>query len=496
MVSPSAIVANLAALVHLARRQPDTAEFDEAARVLVSALGAAPVSFRPAAGGVILNGKWLPSEALGAAHITEYLQAQGIQGLQLSGVTVPDVRALVQVLAAYPGSFATWQDMVASLGSATERVKLSQAATDLPITHEEAAVELTASMSPAFLAPSMPEAPLAQAEYESLEVTRGSTGMVPPPPKPPPPRDTNEDRKRLDRLIAQGRSAISAGDWNALLDVATEYLESVNTAQSEATARMYRLELRRFITRPEIMQLARLAASGARRDQAIAVLRQLGAEATEILMELVVETEQMNLRRGYFVALSRMTEGTDVVVHHLSHPVWYVVRNAAELCGEMEIDRAVPDLARLATHADERVRKAVAVALIKIGTSTTLEPLSRMIRDASATVRTVVLGNLDGDRHRPLAMPVATLLKGEESPEVMREALFALGRMGTPDALMALRNVAQTETKRGGKKARLQAVEALALARSPARPVLAALAEGKDREVAEAAARALAEFPK
>src|SRR6266571_4626538 len=88
-----------------------------------------------------------------------------------------------------------------------------------------------------------------------------------------------------------------------------------------------------------------------------------------------------------FDALTQMTQGTEQLVHMLDHPEWFVVRNVAELVGELGMEEAVPALSRQLGHADDRVRKAAALALAKIGTRSAAEPLRRALRDRSPEVR-------------------------------------------------------------------------------------------------------------
>jgi HEAT repeat protein len=102
-----------------------------------------------------------------------------------------------------------------------------------------------------------------------------------------------------------------------------------------------------------------------------------------------------------------------------------------------------------------------------------------------------VLGNLDGSRARALAMPLAALLQTEEHPDVLREVLRVLGRIGTPDALLALRRVAQGEVRRFGKRIRLQAIESLGTVGPAGAQILRSLAGDADSEIGNAAARAL-----
>jgi hypothetical protein len=481
--SPSSIAANLACLLYLARHHADAEEeIREAARVVLGALGEQPAYVEATLGWISINGKRMPASAPGVEQINNQLLAHSVSRLDLPPrLDLDDVVLLGRTLAAYPGFHASWEEFIASLGSAGQRVTLTRAGTAMSvISYDE------------------PNAPtLVGGRAGALRDEGGLTFPAlaitdfPHPELAKPTRSGSEDPKILEGLIHRGRSADEAGNYPALLDTASDFLRAADQTTNEAAARMYRLELKRVLSRNHIIQFAKLATITNHRDKAIEVLRQMGSDATEILMELLVEADTLSERRGYYSALTRMPDGTKVIIHHLEHPIWYVVRNAAELCGEMGLAEAVPVLARQVGHADERVRKSVAVALNRIGTKDALEPLSRLLKDPSAAIRVQVLGNLDGTKTRALAMPVAALLEAEEDPDVLREILRALGRIATPDALLALRRVAQGELRRLGKRPRTQAIESLAHAGAAATQILRALAQDSDPEIAEAATRAL-----
>ena len=76
-----------------------------------------------------------------------------------------------------------------------------------------------------------------------------------------------------------------------------------------------------------------------------------------------------------------------------------------------------------------------------------------------------------------------------ERPE--EQVLRVLGRIGTPDAMLALRRVAQGEVRRFGKRIRLQAIESLGTVGPPGAQILRSLAGDTDSEIGTAAARAL-----
>ena len=485
--SPSSIAANLACLLYLARHHADAdEEIREAARVVLGALGEQPTDVEATLGWLSINGNRMPASAPGVEQVNNQLLAHSVSRLELPPrLDLDDVVLLGRTLAAYPGYYASWEEFVAALGPTGKRVTLTHAATAIPVIRYNEQ-DLGPSLSGQRTAGLRDESGLIFPALSITDFSSPSRAEV-----ANPTRAGQEDPKILEGLIKRGRSADEAANYPALLDAASDFLSAADQATSEAAARMYRLELKRVLSRNHITQFAKLVTVANHRDKAVEVLRQIGSDATEVLMKLLVEADTLSERRGYYSALTHMPDGASVIIYHLEHPTWYVVRNAAELCGEMGLAEAVPVLARQVGHADERVRKSVAVALNRIGTKEALEPLSRLLKDPSPAIRVQVLGNLDGTKTRALAMPVAALLEAEEDPDVLREILRALGRIATPDALLALRRVAQGELRRLGKRPRTQAIESLAHAGAAATPILRAFAEDPDPEIAGAARRAL-----
>ncbi|MBS1241442.1 MAG: hypothetical protein H6R40_869, partial [Gemmatimonadetes bacterium] len=411
--NPNTVAANLAVLLHQARHQPDAVDaLSEAARVLHLALGGEEFSALTVRGRLEINGRKLSESAPGVRDVNEHLLIHGVRHLVVPVSAGPeDLLTLARVLSAYPGVYADWETMLAALGPTRGRIQVAGAGEDMPLLHysDQEAGPLIGGES-------------AASGVEFLDPLAQDMTLTVPPVEPPDayeagPRpagrtyvDHKEDARRLQELVQAGRSADDAGDMIALLDVARGFLDAADAAAVESSARLYRIELSRMMSRRHLAQFAKLAAIGKHREVAVDVLRRLGAEATEVLMELLVESDSMPERRGLFTAITRMAEGTDIIAHHLDHPAWYVVRNAAELCGELQLAESVPSLSKAARHPDERVRKSVATALIKIGAREGLEALARMLKDPSPAIRLQVLGSLDGHWGRPLAMSLAALL--------------------------------------------------------------------------------------
>lgn len=267
---------------------------------------------------------------------------------------------------------------------------------------------------------------------------------------------------------------------------------------SDATRRrQYSIALKRMYNKALLEAIAEVADHPVDREPALLVLRRAGEDGVEVLLDLLVAAPTIEERRGIFMALTGMKEGTDQLVHMLGHHQWFVVRNVAELAGELGLDEAVPALAQQLEHDDERVRKAVALALAKIGSSAAAEPLRRALRDKSPEVRMQAALGVGGRKSSALAMPLVVAMEEEEDEGVERELILALGRIGSTAAVQALIKFAQPGGRLFGRKPaalRATAVEALRLAATPAAiGTLEGLTDDGDKQVRAAAQSALAD---
>ena len=303
----------------------------------------------------------------------------------------------------------------------------------------------------------------------------------------------------LAALVHHAELALKQRRPDQLLGVITGIVRlEESVPEASGVRRQYAIALRRAYTKTALDALVRLLSEPKYRADAVVALRRGGAGGVEVLMDLLVAAPTMDERRSAFDALRHMTEGTEQLVHALEHREWFVVRNVAELLGELGIDDAVPALARRLEHEDERVRKAVALALAKIGTRAAVEPLRRALHDPSPEVRMQVALGIGGQKSAALAMPLVVAMDEEKDEAVSRELILALGRIGSPDAVQALIKCSQPAGRIFGRKAaslRLAAVEGLRLAATPAaRGTLDGLADDGDKQVRAAARAAVSEL--
>jgi HEAT repeat protein len=264
---------------------------------------------------------------------------------------------------------------------------------------------------------------------------------------------------------------------------------------SEEDRNTYGIALRRILYYETIRQIARYLMDEVFQADLLKVVRRAGAPASKALMDLLVEAPTFAERKAYLAALRLIEEGGDAVASMLRHPEWFVVRNAADLVGELRFQEAVPDLGDTMDHADARVRRAAAAALAKIGTADAVRHLRRALKDPDGEVRVAVAQGVAGRGLGPLTMSLVKAAEEEKDPQVSCEYYRALGRIGTPDAVQALANAVNAGgllKKRRAPAQRVAATEALALAGgNAARDVLLSLRKDRNRDVREAARKGL-----
>ena len=508
MITAHLVAATLASLAHLLRHAPTAREVQD---VTVDHLGRlagtdGPLVIEAGLESLAINGTLVPMESPGASNLNELMLLHGIRRVEFTTPLIADrVMGLCTVLAAFPGTFESFAEVEEASGAGIETgLSLAEAPSDLTF-------ERFTATGP--LLPDPEARPLI--EWEDVIRPAEDGGLLPHPdldgltgfdaePLDEPdrvrltPGDSHEDdfHARLNAILDRGRLAGRTEHWEELLRAALEIIEIEAEAPTEAVGKAIRIELRRLLPKAQLHQIARLASSGGRKQDAIAILRYLGADSTEVLMDLLVDEISMAGRRGYYSALTHMAEGHGVIIAHLQHQTWYVVRNAAELCGEMDLEQAVPELHKQASHEDERVRRAVAGALAKIGSPAAMEPLRRLLTDRSPAVRLRAVSALNPRRARGIVMALVGMLEQESEGEIIKAAALALARIGTPDALQALAAYARPNPKLfglGGRaaEARAWAVEALGQAGPSAEALLRPLLDDDAEPVATAARKAL-----
>jgi HEAT repeat protein len=206
-------------------------------------------------------------------------------------------------------------------------------------------------------------------------------------------------------------------------------------------------------------------------------------------------------RQTYFKILLTLRAGVPSLVLMLGDARWHVVRDAAELLGELKAAEAEGPLTPLLRHPDERVRRAAAHGLVQIGTGTAVRAVQRAVSDtgSAADVRQEAASALGQRRgERTSATTLVRALENEEEEDVQFAILAALGKVATQDAINRLVKAAESDGvlfRRKSTAYRIAAVRALGESRTAvAAAALRMLLNDKDREVREAVKAALDAF--
>lgn len=261
----------------------------------------------------------------------------------------------------------------------------------------------------------------------------------------------------------------------ALLGDASDDLRAVWTATFDQLASHTTLAL--------VAQL--LQSTAIARDEVLEVLQRAGdAGASELIARLIAETGRHE-RRALFDAIVQMHLGTPLLLRSLSHPMWYVVRNAASLLGAMKVPNVEAALAHVLIHSDERVRLAATTALSRIGTAAACTALAGAMRDKASTVRHRAFRNLRKIVGKNInAGAVGDALELERNDEMQHELLRSLVASTSPDAVQRLVKLC-SPSARGAYPSdlRIAMLEALVRLRPAAAMPLLRMA-GEDRDSA------------
>lgn len=259
----------------------------------------------------------------------------------------------------------------------------------------------------------------------------------------------------------------------ALLGEASDDLRAVWTATFDQLVSTSTLSL--------VAQL--LQSSEIARDEVLEVLQRAGdAGAGALIARLIAETGRLE-RRALFDAIVEMHLGTPLLLRSLSHPMWYVVRNAASLLGAMKAPDVEAALAHVLIHSDERVRLAATTALSRIATPAACAALAGAMKDKSATVRHRAFRNLRKIAGKNInAAAVGDALELERNDDMQHEMLRALVSSNSPDAVQRLVKLC-SPSARGvySSDVRIAMLEALVRLRpSAAMPLLRMAGEDRD----------------
>jgi len=269
---------------------------------------------------------------------------------------------------------------------------------------------------------------------------------------------------RLTQLSRQVQDAFSQDRVAEAIDAVSTLVDLEEKTSDPRVRGHYAIIFGRVLTRASLEKAAVHLLEPRRRDRVAIVLRRSPELAADLLVNLLTAAHTLGERIQYVAVLRDLPQGTDRLLTLISKRTdWQLARNLAEVIGEARVDAAVPYLARFLEYHDERLRRVALVAMAKIGSAATAEPLRDVLKSDTPEMRSLVVSNIGGAHARPLAAPLAAHAERERNPDILRECLRALGRIGTPEAIEALERAAgrRTTFSRRHKAARVAAEEVL-----------------------------------
>jgi HEAT repeat protein/PBS lyase HEAT-like repeat-containing protein len=525
---------HFARLVHLLLHDPKNIANQKAAlRLLVAMSKEAEVTLALHDWQVVANGSLLPAQLEGVQDLGAQLIGHAVAELVAErNATAGDLLGIARALAMEPvpgDGGRTIADNLAALGAKTVRVTLSGNAplprvptVSMPTHGSDVSTPVkkpagngasrntrdVAVVAPTDVPPRRQSAPAAPPRRPSTEmgVMRGITdSYLSQFAAPDKSRGSiasdfarldattgeNEITKLLDGVAGAAESAFREGDSETLALAMAGIVQREGSAGNENVRRAYGAAVRRLAKKPILAAVAALLTTHREMyDELFAVFARTGDDGAEALIERLNAAQSLAERRVHFDSLRKLKAGIQVLIHHLGDSRWYVVRNAADLLGEMSANDAEPKLTELLQHDDDRVRKAAVSALSKMTGAGAVKGLAASLDDGAPGVRMRAAAALGNAKTPAAAAALIKHLEREDVAEVQHACLGSLGKIASGDAIRFLTKAAQPEGRIFRKKStayRVAAVRALGEARTPAAMgALQNLLHDKEKDVREA----------
>jgi HEAT repeat protein len=190
----------------------------------------------------------------------------------------------------------------------------------------------------------------------------------------------------------------------------------------------------------------------AEHDSCKRLLVTLGGHTIGPLLEVLADEPDMAARKALVDLISGIATGhVTVLAERIADPRWYFVRNVVSILGSTRSPDVLPYLNRTLRHVDSRVRRETIRAASSIRERMAEEMLTAALADddpQNVGLAARYLGNL-GSRGTLAALVMVARGEGRGNRDIgpRVEAIEALGRIGSPDAVAALRDLAH---ERGG----------------------------------------------
>lgn len=283
-------------------------------------------------------------------------------------------------------------------------------------------------------------------------------------------QDQKAESARLHEMLLRGVRSLT---WEAVLAAAVALVRLAPKIPM-AERRTFGIQLRRAIPRRAIEALVDLAEREAeQRARAAEVLRWIGLDAAEVVLDRLLEGEALGVRGFYYDVLGGMPGVYPLVTPLLASRRPLSVRHGAALLGRLGMPAAIDELLRLYTHRDEAVRVAAVRAIGEIHEGPAADALRQALHHPDPRTRAAAADAIGVWRGGVLAILIVASLETERDRNAWLSLVSVLGRLATVEACSALAHVAlsrRSVVRRTGYSTtqRLAAVEALAMTSAPA----------------------------
>jgi hypothetical protein len=483
----------------------DTGNVDEqkmALRALTTVCKLGAVTLRTREGRIVANRHVVPVAMSGVAELLQQLRAHGVEKVRFQKETpARELLGVLKLLAAAPGTLPA---KLAELDAKHVDVTVTAAPAAPPVPSDAptvvAPVEKPAAAPPSAASVKAAEAAAAlMSELGGKDVTR----LTPEElfRAIDRARDDETLTKVLDDVVALAEHSARAAKAPVAATLMHDLVNREGKAKKDDVRRAYATAFRR-LTKPALLRgvAALIPKRPEKKQHYYEILDRAEEAGADALVEQINQAPTSADRKQLLDVFRELQHGTPALIRMLGDSRWFVARNAADLLGELVVVQAEEPLIGLLRHTDDRVRRAATNALAKLGTPDATKRVHEAMNDASPEVRMQVAATLGNRRDNRASMTLLRAIDDEDDADVQLAMIAALGRVGTAEAIQRLVKMAEPEGRLFKKKdaaLRVAAVQALGDAKTPAAvTALKALADDKDREVRETAARALAQAPR
>jgi HEAT repeat protein len=301
----------------------------------------------------------------------------------------------------------------------------------------------------------------------------------------------------LDDLVLVAEHSVRIGKPAVVGDIFHAIVTREAKLVDDALKRAYVLTIRRMSKPALLRAVASLVPKAPERKQyCYVVLERTGEDGADAVIEQIIHAPTDDDRKTLFQVLRELTDAVPALQRMLGDSRWFVVRNAADLLGELVATDADGALIALLRHRDDRVRRSATNALLRLGTPAAIKGIYDAVSDASPDVRMQATAAIATRKDSRTSTTLIRAIEEEKDEDVQLAMIGALGKVATPDAVQKLIKMAEAEGRLFRKKNtgfRVAAVQALGEAKTPAAlAALNALAADREKDVRVTAGQVLA----